>query len=134
MSVSDGEKNLLAVAKQGEIDRFNLKPDKKKANQLFHRYGTDLPTNIINFLRDEAGKYVDYENSIKSNAKDESNRILVECYTAIHWHGMQKTRAYEKYSVKLNISESAFQKRYLRKYPPGCDPYFFPPLKLSPPV
>jgi hypothetical protein len=126
MSISDGEKNLLAAKKRVDIEDFNNDQTKKKACSLFHRYGTDLPASIIHFLRDEAGKYVKQEDSKKTHAKKESNKVLRECYIAINWEGMQPTRAYEKYSEILEISESAFQKRYLKKYPPGCAPLIFP--------
>lgn len=126
MSISEGEKALLGTAKRIAIDDFNRDPNKKKACKLFHRYGTNLPAIIIQFLRHEAGKYVKQENVKKSNAKSESNKVLRDCYIDIHWYKMQKTLAYEKFSKILNISESAFQKRYLNKYPSGCNPNIFP--------
>ena len=126
MSISEGEKALRATAKRIAIDDFNQDPNKKKAYQLFYRYGTNLPATIIRFLREEAGKYVKQENVKKSNAKGESNKVLSDCYLQIHWYKMPKTQAYEKFSKILDISESAFQKRYLNKYPSGSNPFVMP--------
>ena len=136
MSTEDAVNNLLAAAKQNAIDDFNQDPNKKKAYALFRKYGAALPANIIHFLRDEAGKYVGQENAKgacidqkdtkKVYNRKKSHEVLRECYVSINWDGMQVTRAYNKYSDILDISVSAFQKRYLKKYPLGCNPIIFP--------
>ena len=122
----DPLKVLLEAEKQRLIQEFNRDPTKAKAYRLFHKYGTDLPANIINYIRDEARKYVEQEAIKKSDRKAESNAIMKECYIDIHWHGMSCTEAYEKHSNRLGISESAFQKRYLRIYPPTEQFLIFP--------
>jgi len=129
MSTENAINNLLEAEKQGLIADFNRDQKKPKAYRLFHKYGVDLPQNVIHYLRDEAGKYVKSENEKKSTKKADSRKVLHKCFMAIKWYGMGPEDAYKKFSDELSEIESnerkvaiitvdAFKKRYYRVYPP----------------
>lgn len=101
--------------KTGSIEDFRSKPTAPKAQQLFADYGTDLPDDVIRFLREVCRKLAE-DHRIKYPGRKDAD-LLMSCYNAIENLGCDPNAIFTEAAEELDIQVDSMRRKYDRAFP-----------------